>query len=61
VPWLHNSQIIGAREPGVISGAVVAFTVVVGVIARDRLPPFARAVADGTYRVAQLLKNESQP
>ena len=44
-----------------ISGAVVAFTVVVGVIARDQLAPFARGVADGTYRIAQLLKNGSQP
>jgi hypothetical protein len=29
---------------------------VVGVIAHDQLGPFARAVVDGTYRVAHLLK-----
>jgi hypothetical protein len=51
----QQSQHLRARA-WAIFGTIVAFTFVIGVVTYDPVAPFARVVADGTYRVAQLLK-----
>ena len=51
----QRSQHFRARAWAVF-GAIGAFAFVVGVMTYDQLGPFARVLADGTYRVAQLLK-----